>query len=110
MVTTMKHSTTATHTISKMFTCKQCKQTSRIQRDARFFYGWEQVQQEGGEWVDANSNAARITCPNCHVIGGKGNVIRAIIDEAIECGPKCHTAKGPVCECSCGAVNHGKNY
>jgi len=27
-----------------------------------------------------------------------------------KCGPKCRSARGPACECSCGGKNHGANW
>jgi hypothetical protein len=46
----------------------------------------------------------------CHC--GAASVFKAIkvtITET-ECGPKCMTAQGPRCDCSCGGHNHSKGY
>lgn len=48
-------------------------------------------------------------CPSC----GKwveGNAVVGTENERIKCGPKCRSAKGPDCECSCGGQNHGEDW
>lgn len=53
-----------------------------------------------------------IPCPNgCHRVNGLAlRYLKARTVAAIPCGPKCQSAKGPSCDCSCGGANHGSNY
>lgn len=48
------------------------------------------------------------TCPTCSM-AASFKPIKVTITET-ECGPKCMTARGPRCDCSCGGYNHSKGY
>lgn len=114
----VRHTETATHTIARMVKCKDCKQVSKVVRDARWYLGWEQVQIEApvlvfGQlttWVDARGKLARPTCKHCGSSNTSANTIRGTFSEQETCGSKCRSSKGPVCECSCSGANHGSNY
>lgn len=110
---------TVTHQVTKLAKCKDCGATTRSVRDAGMYAGWEVVRTERAqvnsfgavsEWQCSRDKTAAIQCRECGSVSTSGRKIQATVDAAIECGDKCHTAKGPACECSCGGVNHGSNY
>lgn len=39
----------------------------------------------------------------------RGRVVKAIASNH-PCDERCTSAKGNLCECSCGGVNHGRDY
>lgn len=50
-----------------------------------------------------------LDCRKC----GKGryaNPVRGIVSLKHECGAKCMSSHGSVCECSCGGKNHGASF
>lgn len=46
-------------------------------------------------------------CPICDRYFYKAMVIKATLDESVNCDEKCWKAREPICRCSCGGANHG---
>lgn len=70
--------------------CKGCKAHKRI---------------EGGTEVEVWNGKPAVRC-NC----GAGTMVAKLLQGATsehECGDRCMSSKGHVCECSCGGANHG---
>lgn len=71
--------------------CKRCKTHLRV---------------ESGSTVKMWNNKPAIGC-ECGAGTMSAALLKSILTEH-ECGSKCMSAKGHVCECSCGGTNHGK--
>jgi len=54
---------------------------------------------------DASWDAA---CPNCKSHRKSATVVGTVTEH--ECDARCMASTGPVCECSCGGKNHGRNH
>ena len=60
------------------------------------------------EKIDARGRACTAPCRGC----GRPVKFSAIrgVETTHQCGSKCRTSRGHVCECSCGGANHGRAY
>lgn len=56
----------------------------------------------------ASSKYGATACPACDV-SVKFVPIRAKVTET-ECGPRCTSAVGPACDCTCGGKNHSADH
>lgn len=56
------------------------------------------------------NEVGKMACPHCGYKPRGYHGIRAVegkLSTKHECGPKCLSARGPKCECSCAGANHG---
>lgn len=71
--------------------CRTCKGHMRI---------------EPGTTVSMWNNRPAIRCCGGTMVA---NLLKSTRSESHECGARCLSAKGHVCECSCNGANHGSN-
>lgn len=90
-----------------IFRCRSCKNawahmyTTSIKGRLVYFY-----REVNGEMVESYQDA---TCPKCGTRRGvTSNVVQGTLKPEVKCDAKCTTARGAVCNCSCGGKHHGE--
>jgi len=89
--------TTATAS-SFLLKCPACKFTGR--------YTTEQRDAMRADWCHAKHGGA--ACPECDR-SARFVPIKATTTET-ECGARCTSSLGPVCDCKCGGENHAADH
>ena len=90
--------------------CLSCKASFSTDRTVRFI-GWTLVRNGTGdfyhrpEWYPVGHFPA---CPSCGCDSVDGKPIKGTYFPAHKCDARCTNARGHICECECGGVNHGK--
>lgn len=61
-------------------------------------------------WIDPDTGRQVIFTIGCTCRGRmEATVVKGKLSDKV-CGPRCHNAKGPDCDCSCAGDNHGKAH
>ena len=85
----MTTTTTSTETFRTVGRCKSCKAVNVAETDSKYSPKW-------------------IVCPcgkQVQTIPVTGRMV-----ETVKCGPRCTSARGASCDCSCGGRNHCSDY
>lgn len=104
-----------------IYNCKRCKRGKRVEYpigNART--GFSRIDSAGktmpaAVWIQSCGGGRPTVyggdiemgiCNICHKMMTFG-VLKAFFNPDHKCDPRCTSARGPNCECSCGGANHG---
>lgn len=87
--------------------CQYCKAIDLPTRQTSHYSGGQTFTTKVPAWTGREQE---MRCPTHPKTALKWSIIEGTLSDVHKCDPRCTSARGPVCVCSCAGANHGADY
>lgn len=87
--------------------CQYCKAIDLPTRQTSHYSGGQTFTTKVPAWTGREQE---MRCPTHPRTALKWSIIEGTLSDVHKCDPRCTSARGPVCVCSCAGANHGADY